>query len=322
MKNLFCVMATVTLGIASSTAAAQVKDFPSRPIRIVVPVPPGGSVDTVARLIAQKMSETVGQTVLIDNRPGASTNIGTELVARAAGDGYTLLANTIAFVANPSLFPKIQFDPVKDFAPVSLVATTPNIIAAHPSVPARTVKDLIALAKAKPGNIKYSSAGAGTITHLAPELFKYLTGIKMVHVPYKGGGPALIAVIGGECDVSFLTVVAASGQVHAGKLRALAITSAKRLPVLPEVPTAVESGVPYEFSSWVGILAPASISPDLVRILHEHVVRSARAPDVSERLVKDGAEVVASSPEQFGKTIAAEVRQWAKVIKQAGIGAD
>lgn len=322
MKSWSCVVTAAALAIAGSTAEAQVKDFPSRPIRIVVPVPPGGSVDAVARVIAQKMSETIGQTVLIDNRAGASTNIGNELVARAAGDGYTLLANTLPFVANPSLFPKVQYDPEKDFAPVSLIATTPNIIAVHPSVPARTVKELIALAKAKPGEIKYSSGGAGNITHLAPELFKYQTGINMVHVPYRGGGPALTALVGGECDVSFLTVVAAAGQVHAGRLRALAITSAKRLPVLPEVPTAIESGVQYEFSSWVGILAPASTPPAIVKFLNDHAVKSARRPDVSERFANDGAVVVASSPDEFRKVIATEVRQWAKVIKETGIKAD
>lgn len=321
MRHLV-VIAAVSAGLVPPVACAQVKDFPNRAIRIIVPVPPGGSVDAVARLVAQKMSETMGQTVLIDNRAGASTNIGNEFVARSPGDGYTLLANTLPFVANPSLFPKVQYDPEKDFAPVSLVVTTPNIIAVHPSVPAKTVNDLISLAKAKPGNIKYSSSGAGSITHLSPELFKYLTGIKMVHIPYKGGGPALIALIGGECDVSFLTVVAAAGQVHAGRLRALAVTSAKRLPVLPDVPTVIESGVPYEFGSWVGILAPSSTPPSVIKILNDHIVRSARAPDISERFVKEGAEVVASSPDQFRKIIAAEVLQWSKVITEAGIRAD
>lgn len=280
-------------------------------------------MDTVARLIASKMSDSLGQGVVIDNRGGASTNIGMEIVARATGDGYTLLANTVPLVANPSLFSRLPFDPQKDFAPVSLVVNGPSIIVVHPSVPARNVKELIALAKRKPGVIKYSSSGAGTLTHLGAELFKYQTRSDLVHVPYKGGGPALTAVISGECDVSFLTALAAASQISGGRLRALAVTGRTRLALLPDIPTVAESGVPnYEFQSWVGILAPASTPPAVVKVLNEHIVRAARTPEVSERFTREGSEVIASTPEYFRKLIAAETAMWAKVMREMGVKAD
>lgn len=308
---------------AAGSAVAQTRDFPQRSVRIVAPVPPGGSVDIVARLIARKMSDSMGQSVVVDNRGGASTNIGMEIVARAPGDGYTLLANTIALVANPSLFAKLPFDPAKDFAPVSLVVNGPSIIVAHPSVPVRNVKELIALAKARPGVIKYSSGGTGTLTHLGAELFKYLTRSDMVHVPYKGGGPAIAALISGECDVSFQTVLASAGQVAAGRLRALAVTGRNRLALLPEVATVAESGVPnYEFQSWVGILAPSATSPAIVKVLNEHIVKAARTADVSENFAREGSEVVASTPEYFRKLIASDIALWAKVIREMGLKAD
>lgn len=317
------LLTTLIILFVAGSAVAQTRDFPQRPIRIVVPVPPGGSVDTVARLIASKMSESLGQGVVIDNRGGASTNIGMELVARAPGDGYTLLANTIPFVANPSLFPKLPFDPEKDFAPVSLVVNGPSIIVAHPSVPVRNVKELVALAKARPGVIKYSSSGAGTLTHLGAELFKYLTRSDIVHVPYKGGGPALTAVMSGECDVSFQTPLAAAGQIAAGRLRALAVTGRVRLALLPDVATVAESGVPnYEFQSWVGILAPASTPPAVVKVLNDHIVKAARTPDVSERFTREGSEVIASTPEYFRKLIASDIALWGKVIREMGLKAD
>jgi tripartite-type tricarboxylate transporter receptor subunit TctC len=317
------LLTTLIILLVAGSAAAQTSDFPQRPIRIVAPVPPGGSVDTVARLIARKMSESLVQGVVIDNRGGASTNIGMELVARAPGDGYTLLANTIALVANPSLFPKLPFDPEKDFAPVSLVVNGPSIIVAHPSVPVRNVMELVALAKARPGVIKYSSGGSGTLTHLGAELFKYLTRSDVVHVPYKGGGPAIAAVMSGECDVSFQTVLAAAGQIAAGRLRALAVTGRDRVALLPDVPTVAESGVPnYEFQSWVGILAPASTPPAIVKVLNEHIVKAARTPDVSEHFTREGSEVIASTPEYFRKLIVSDIALWGKVIREMGLKAD
>jgi tripartite-type tricarboxylate transporter receptor subunit TctC len=306
--------------LAAGPALAQVKEYPQKPIRVVVPVPPGGVVDVVARLIAPKMIESLGQNVIIENRVGASSNIGMEFAARAPGDGYTLLVNTVMLVANPALFPKLPFVPENDFKPVSQVIVVPSIIVTHPSVPARNVSQFIALAKAKPGNIKYSSAGSGSLTHLGAELFKYRTRTNMLHVPYKGGAAAVIAVVSGESDVSFQTPLAVSGQIADGRLRAIAVTGKKRISLLPEVPTVAESGVSnYEFETWVGILVPASTPPAIVTRLNEHIVKAARAPDVSERFAREGAEVIASSPEHFRKVIAAETALWSKVITEMGI---
>lgn len=320
-KSGTAICAVLLGNLAPALALAQT--WPAKPIRMVVPFPPGGAPDTVARLIAPKLTESLGQSVIIDNRAGASSNIGMEIVARAPGDGYTLLVNTVPVVANPSLFTKLPFQPEKDFAPISLVVTGPSIIFVHPSLPARNVKELVALAKARPGTLKYTSSGAGTLTHLAAELFKYHTQTNIVHVAYKGGGPALTAVISGECEMTIQTLVAAGGQISAGRLRALAVTSRKRLPQLPEVPTVAESGVPqYEYNSWVGVLAPASTPHAIIQQLHEHVVKAARAPEVSERVAREGAEIVASTPESFRATIAAETALWAKVIREMGIQAD
>jgi tripartite-type tricarboxylate transporter receptor subunit TctC len=308
------------LVIANSALAQQ---YPTKPIRMIVPFPPGGSVDTVARLIAPKMSESLGQSVVLDNRAGASSNIGMEAVARAAPDGYTLLINTVPIVANPSLFPDMTFRPDRDFAPISLVVNGASILFVHPSVPARTVKQLIALAKARPGQLKYTSSGAGTLPHLATALLSYMAKIDLVHVAYKGGGPAMIALISGECDLSMQTLVSTAGYVNSGRLYALAVTSKKRLAVLPDVPTMEESGVPgYEFNTWVGVLAPAATPPALIKLLNEHVVKAARAPEVSARVINDGVEVVASTPDAFRATIATDTALWGKVIREMKIKAD
>jgi tripartite-type tricarboxylate transporter receptor subunit TctC len=309
--------------IASGVTCAQVKNFPNRPVRIIVPVPPGGIVDVVVRLLGQKMTEVMGQGVVIDNRAGASTNIGTEMVARATGDGYTLLANSLPLVVNPSMFAKLPFDVEKDFAPVSLVAGAPYAIVVHPSVPARSIKELVALARAKPALLNYSSAGNGSNLHVAAELFKNMSGANIVHVPYKGGGPALTAIVGGECDLSFLSLVAVLPQINARRVNALAITSTTRSAVLPALPTVAEAGVPgYEFSSWVGILAPASTPANIVSALNEYIVKAMRAPDLADRFSREGADVIASSPAQFGTYIGAELARWAKVVRESGMKAD
>jgi tripartite-type tricarboxylate transporter receptor subunit TctC len=318
---------TVLCGLAAmagtAPAFAQSRDFPTRAIRVVVPAPPGGIVDVVTRIVAQRLTETLGQTVLIDNRGGASTNIGTEIVARAPADGYTLLSNSLPLVVNPSLFPKLPFSVEKDFAPVSLLASAPYLVVTHPSVPARSIRDLVALARSKPSTVTYSSAGNGTNLHVAAELFATLTGVKLVHVPYKGGGPALTAVLGGETDVSFLAVPAVVQHLGTGRLRALAITSPQRAAVLPQLPTVAESGVPdYEFSSWVGILAPTGTPPAIVSRLHEAIVAAMRTPAVSERFATEGAEVVASSPAAFATLIRSDLARWAKVVKQSGMQAN
>jgi len=316
--GLFCI--ALVAGAAANMAFAQTGGFPTKPVRIVVPVPPGGSVDTVVRLIAPRMSELMGQSVVIDNRAGASTNIGTEHVARSAPDGYTLLANAIPLVANPSLYAKLPYNVERDFAAVTMVATTPHVMAVHPSLPVKGIQDLVKLARAKPGAIHYSSSGAGSNLHIAAELFKNLTKTDMVHVPYKGGGPALL---GGECEMSILSLVATASQVSAGKLRAIGITSAKRSDVLPSLRTIAEQGVPgYDFSSWVGIVAPAATPPAVVNALHDYIAKAASSPGVKERFAKEGAEIVANSPDAFRKFLLDDLQRWAKVIKEGNIRLD
>jgi tripartite-type tricarboxylate transporter receptor subunit TctC len=305
------------------TAVQPTPAYPTRTVRLVIPFPPGGSPDIIARLIAPKVSESLGQNFIVDNRAGASGNIGMELVARAPGDGYTLLVNTVPLVANPSLFPNLPFQPEKDFAPISLLVANPSIIVVHPSLPARNLKDLISLAKAKPGMLKYTTSGPGTIPHLAGELLKYYTGTDIVHVAYRGRGQSLTAVIAGECEITLQTMVSGGSQVAAGRLRAIAVTGRRRLAPLPDVPTVAESGVPqYEFDSWVGILAPASTPQAIVRLLNDHVVKAVRAPDLAERFAHEGIETVASTPEAFQSTIAEDTALWAKVIKAMGIKAE
>jgi tripartite-type tricarboxylate transporter receptor subunit TctC len=305
------------------TAAQVAPAYPTRTVRLVIPFPPAGSPDVIARLIAPKLAESLGQSFIVDNRAGASGNIGMELVARAPADGYTLLVNTVPLVANPSLFPNLPFDPQKDFAPISLLVANPSIIVVHPSLPAHNVKELIALAKAKPGVLKYTTSGPGTIPHLAGELLKYYTGTDIVHVAYRGRGQSLTAVIAGECEMTLQTMVSGGSQVAAGRLRAIAVTGRKRLAPLPDVPTVAESGVPqYEFDSWVGILAPAPTPQPIVRLLNEHAAKAVRSPDLTERFAHEGIETVASTPEAFQARIAADIALWAKVIKAMGIKAE
>jgi tripartite-type tricarboxylate transporter receptor subunit TctC len=285
-------------------------------VRIILPYPPGGSLDALGRMVFDRMSQALGQQFVIDYRPGASGSIGTEIVARAAPDGHTLLLNTLPFVVNPSLYKKLPYDTVKDFAPVSLMATSPFVLVVHPSVPARSVKEFVALAKAQPGKLNYSSAGIGTNLHVAAELFKNLTKTEIVHVPYKGGGPALIAVVGGEADLSFIGVQPALPHMQAGKLRALGITSAKRAPSLPDLPAIGETVAGYDFSSWWGMLAPAATPPAIVQTLSDAIAKASRAPEVAKRFEQDGVEVVAGAPAQFGAIIKSDIARWAKVIKE------
>lgn len=288
-----------------------------------MPFPPGGSLDAVARPLAQKLSQVMGQQVVVDYRSGASGNIGTEIASRAAPDGYTILIDTLPLAVNPSLYKNLPFDVARDFVAVSLLASSPFVLVVHPTVPAHSVKELIALAKAHPGKLNYASAGNGTNLHVAAELFKNLTQTNIVHIPYKGGGPALTALLSGEADLSFLGVVPAAPHVKAGKMRALGVTSAKRTPVMPEVPTIAESGVPgYEFGSWYGIVAPAGTPPEVIAALNGYIVKALRSSDLGERLHKQGAEVIASTPAQFAAHLNAELARWAKVIKAAGVRRD
>jgi len=305
---------------AALPAQPPPSSWPTKPIRMIVAVPPGGPADTLSRLITPKMSESVGQNVVIDNRPGANGNIAYETTARAVPDGYTIAAVAAGVAINPSLYRDAHFDPVKDFAPIMLGITVPNILVVHPSVPAATVKELVAVAKARGGKFAFASAGNGTSGHLALELFKLQSGADVVHVPYKGGGPALTEVIGGQVQALFSIALTAIPQVKAGRVRALAITSAQRSAVAPELPTVAESGYPgFEVIGWFGWLAPAQTSRDIVARLNREMVAVLKQPDLRERLVAQGSDPVGNSPQQFGDFIRAERDKWAKVIKQAGI---
>lgn len=302
------------------TAAHAADSYPTRPIRMIVAYPPGGGTDIVGRLMAQKLTETLGQNVVIDNRGGATGNIGTELASRANPDGYTLLMGNVAPNAiNVSLFRKLPYDPVKDFAPVSLVAITPNILVVNPTVPVRSVQDLIALAKAKPGTLNFPSAGVGSSSHLAGELLKILAKIDMVHVPYKGGGPALIDTISGQMQIMFATMPAAMPHVKSGKVRPVAVTTAKRSQTLPELPTIAESVKGYEASTWYGMLAPAATPAPVVARLHKDVVRILATPEMRERLASQGFEPVGGTPAEFAAYIKSEITKWGRVIRDAGI---
>ncbi len=302
---------------------AEAQSYPSRPLRVVIPNPPGGTLDIVARLVSPKMTEITGQPLIIDNRPGADTNIGTEIVARAPADGYTLLFQTVPFVVNPALFKKLPFDVVNDFVPVSLMVSVPFVLVLNNAVPAKSVQELIVLAKAQPGKLSYASAGNGSNLHVAAELFNNLTGTKMLHVQYKGGGPALVAVLGGEVNLSYLSVAAAAPHIKAGRLRALAATGAQRSGVLPDLPTIAESGVPgYEFTTWVGALVPRATPAATVNTLNGLIVKAVRSPDLTARFTEQGADIIASSPAQFAAHITSELVRWSKVVKESGIKAD
>ena len=312
--------AILTALVAADAGAQQ---FPSKPIRVVIPNPPGGSLDIVARLVGPKVTEMTGQSMIIDNRPGADTIIGTDMVARSPGDGYTVLFNTLPIVVNPAIQPKLPYDLMKDLAPVSLIASFPFVLVVNPTVPAKTVKELIALARAHPGQLNYSSAGNGSNLHVAAELFKNLTHTSMVHVLYKGGGPALLSVLAGETDLSYLNVAAVIPHVKAGKLRALGLTAAQRSPAMPDLPTIAESGVPgYDFTAWVGALVPASTPPATVNALSEIYVKAVRSFDLSKRFEEQGADIVGSTPAQFAAHLKSELARWAKVVKESGIKAD
>jgi tripartite-type tricarboxylate transporter receptor subunit TctC len=320
MNKGFAVL-SVLCAMAGAVHAADT--YPSRPIRMIVAYPPGGGTDQVGRVMAEQLTVTLGQNVVVDNRGGATGNIGTELAARAVPDGYTLLMGNVAPNAvNVSLFKKLGFDPVKDFAPVSLVAITPNILVAHPSIPVKTIKELIAYAKAKPGTLNFPSAGVGSSSHLAGELLKSLAGISMVHVPFKGGGPALIAVIAGEVQVMFATMPAAMPHVKSGKVKPVAVTTAKRSQAMPELPTIAESGVKgYDASTWYGLLAPARTPQAIVTRLHGDTVKILAGP-TRQRLEAQGFEPDGGTPAEFAAYIKSEIIKWAKVIKDAGIPAE
>jgi tripartite-type tricarboxylate transporter receptor subunit TctC len=322
-KTWIAFFAMAALASVILPVAAQAP-WPNKPITYIVPFPAGGTTDTLARIIGQKLSATLGQSVVVDNKPGAGGNIGSDFVAKAKADGYTILGGTISSHAiNASIYPKLPFDPQKNFAPITLIGTNPLVLIVPPDSPAKTVKDLISQAKAKPGSFSFASAGNGTSQHLAGEMFKSLAGIDITHVPYKGSSPAITDVMGGQVQMMFDTTVVAAPQIKAGKVRALGVTSAKRLKGWEDIPTIAESGVPgYEIVSWQGIFAPAGTPPEIIKRLNAEIVKILKMPDVHERLEGLGVEPVANTPEEFAAFQKAEIAKWAKVVKDAGIKAD
>ena len=312
----------VAAALALSGASALAQTYPSKPIRLVVGFTPGGGVDINARLLAPKLTEFLGQPVIVENRPGAGTNIANELVAKAAPDGYTLLINTPAVAINMALYRKLPYDTLRDLVAVSIFSEAPNILVVHNGVPARDAKELVALARAKPGVLNYSSAGSGTTQHLAGELLKLRTGTDIVHVPYKGTAPSLTSLVAGEVDMSFANIPAILQHVKAGRLRPLASTGTKRAELMPDVPTMKEAGVDVEVTVWYAVLAPAATPREIVGALANAIIKAARSPDIRQRLLDQGAEPVGSTPEEFDRVLRAEVAKWQEVIGAAGIRAD
>jgi tripartite-type tricarboxylate transporter receptor subunit TctC len=309
--------------LAAATLPAAAQQYPDRPIRLVVPYAPGGGTDLTSRLIALRLTESFKQQVIVDNRAGGASNIGAEITARSAPDGYTIMMAGISFSINVSIFSKLGYDPIKDFDPVSLVATVPLIVVVHPSVPATNIKELIALARAKPGTLNYASGGAGTANHIAGELFKYMTGTDIVHVPYKGGGPALADVVGGQVQLLFNTMTSTVGFMNSGKLRALAVTGKRRSPGVPNLPTVAEAGVPgYDVGAWFGIVVPRGTQRAIVNKLNSEIVRITRLPEAREQFAAQGAEAIGSTPEEFAQHLRVEIDKWAKVAKAAKMRAE
>jgi tripartite-type tricarboxylate transporter receptor subunit TctC len=320
-RALKLVLALAAAFIQAGAAAAQT--YPTRAIRLIVPQSAGGSTDLVARPLARQLGEALQHPVVVENHPGAGSVIGTDLVAKAAPDGYTLLAVAASFSMSPSLYANLPFDPARDFAPITLLSAFPNILVVHPSLPVKSVKELIAYAKARPGQLNFGSSGMATGTHLSMELFKNMTGIQMVHVPYKGGAPSVNALLAGEVQVTLATISTALPQVKAGKLRALAVTTRRRSVAAPGVPTLAEAGVPgYDYSSWIGLLAPAKTPPAIIARLRTETARIVRTPEMRAILALEGAEPVGNSPEEFGALIRTEVGRWHKVVEAAGIKPD
>jgi len=309
------------LAAVAAPALAQ-SPYPAKAVRIVVGYPPGGPTDVIARVVAQKLNEAWGQQVIVDNRPGASGIIGAEQVVRAAPDGYTLLMVPVTFAVIPSMQPKMPYDTEKDLAPVAQVAAAPFILVVHPTVPVKTVKDLVALAKSRPGQLNYASASPGGMPHLAGELFNGMAGVKMVHIPYKGAAPATVDLVAGQVSLMFNNMLSAMPHVKSGRLRAVAVTSLKRSAALPELPAIAETLPGYEASGWYGAFAPAATPRDLVAKVNGDMNRAMRLPDVAQRLSGDGVEAVAITPEQFGAYLRREMAKWGKLARAAGAKVD
>jgi tripartite-type tricarboxylate transporter receptor subunit TctC len=314
--------AALALAAPAALAASPADKYPERPIRIIVPFAPGGGLDITTRLVGQKLTEKWGQNIVVDSRPGAATIVGTDIASKSAPNGYTLLMITTTFAINPGLYAKLPYDPLKDFAPVSQLTSQPNIIVVSPSFPARSVKDLIALAKAKPGELTFASPGAGSAPHLSGEMFQRAAGVSMIHVPYKGIPPAVTDVLGGRVAMLFTTTISAAPHINSGKLRALALTSAKRQPSMPDVPTIGETIPGYRAEAFQGMVAPAGVPQPIIAKIAAEIGRIVRLPEIAERFKLDGAEAVGSTPKEFAAFLRGEMQKWGKVTRDAGIKAD
>ncbi len=314
------LVALLLLHASAAHAQSGATTYADRPVKFIVPWDVGGGTDIFARVIAEKLRQSMGQPFIVENRAGAAGNIGASFVAKQPADGYTIMIATITLATNAALYKSLDFDATKDFAPITLVAGIPHLLVVNPSVQAKNVEELINLAKANPGKLNYASAGTGSPFHIAAELFKQMTSVNIVHIPYKGGGPAVTDVVAGQVDMAFANLVAVLPFVKSGQLRALAITSAKRSSAAPDIPTMAESGLPgYDFSSWFGILAPAGTPPDIINKLNTQIVAALKFPEISRQLTEQGADLIASTPDQFASYLKAETVKWSKVISAAGI---
>ncbi len=315
--------ALAALALLFTALCAFGQSYPKGPVCVIVPFPAGGGVDAAARILGQKLAEGSGKPFVIENRGGANGNIGTEAAAKSASDGATLLFTGAGFVTNPSLYKSVPYDPVKDFEPVSLMALGPNVLVVHPSLPVKSVRELVALAKSQPGKIGFAGSGSGSTPHLAGELFNVMAGVQMVHIPYRGSGPAMIGLLAGEAPVMFLPAINAGGHVAAGRLRAIAVTSRERLPAMPVLPTVSEAGLAgYESSQWYGLLAPAGTPPEVLDLLNAQVAKTMRSADMKARMASDGLVPIGSSRAEFAAHIRTEIDKWAKVISASGARVD
>ncbi len=306
-------------GWSGAPAVQAAESYPIKPIRMVVPYPPGGNTDLFARLIAQRLTQSWGQQVVVDNRAGGNTLIGTEMVARAIPDGYTIMVTTLTFTVSPSLYKKLPYDTIKDFTPITLAVSLPNVLVVNPSVPAKTLQELIQYAKANPGKLNYASTGAGTSPHLSMELLKTMAGIDLVNIPYKGGAPAMADLIGGQISAQFIGLSVALPHIKSGKLRALGVTSAKRASVAPDIPTVAETVPGYELDTWFGVFGPGGMPAALARRLQKEIAKILHSPDLTEHLANLGAKPVGNTPEQFAAHVKSEVNKYARIVKTANI---
>ncbi len=314
---------TIALALACAIGPAAAQGYPNAPVRVIVPFPPGGGVDGMGRILTQKLAENLGRTFPVENRSGANGNIGTEFAAKAAKDGYTLLFTGAGLVTNPGLYDRVPYDPVRDFDPISLVSVAPNVLVIHPSAPAKSVKELIALARARPKQVLFAGSGSGSTPHLAGELFNALAKVEMVHLPYRGSGPAVVGILSGEATIMFMPTTNAVPLVKAGRLRALAVTTRERVPALPDLPTIAESGLKgYESNQWYGVLAPAGTPADILGLLNSHIAKIMQAPEMKQRMTAEGLVAIGGTRDQFAAHIREETAKWARVIKASGAKVD